>query len=173
MIGIRDDALQALESYRWPGNIRELRNVVERVIALSAGPEVQLSDLPESIRMNVGEPAVLSLHAAEPIAPTSGRPAGSLNQAKEEAEIRRIMQALKKHGNNRLRGRGAGHQPHGALQEAPPLRTHPEFSGSQRLLGRRSRRAVLRFRSVEIPLWPRRAATRTTVNLRCHSSAIL
>jgi transcriptional regulator with PAS, ATPase and Fis domain len=100
--GISDEALQALESYRWPGNIRELRNVVERVVALSAGPEVQLRDLPESIRLSSSEPTLLTMHA-EPIAPTSAMSAGSLNQAKEEAEIRRILQALKKHNNNRLR----------------------------------------------------------------------
>ena len=100
--GISGEALQALENYRWPGNIRELRNVVERVVALSAGPEVQLRDLPESIRLNIGQPNVLSMRA-EPIAPTSGISAGSLNEAKEEAEIRRILQALQKHNNNRLR----------------------------------------------------------------------
>jgi two-component system response regulator HydG len=100
--GFSDEAMRALQSYRWPGNIRELRNVVERVVALSAGPEVQFSDLPESIRLHAGEPAVLQIHS-EPIAAANGRSAGSLNQAKEEAEVRRILQALKKHGNNRLR----------------------------------------------------------------------
>ena len=100
--GIRDDALQALESYRWPGNIRELRNVVERVVALAAGPEVRLNDLPESIRGQAGSPAAASKRAAA-IAPTAMLSSGSLNQAKEEAEIHRIILALKKHDNNRLR----------------------------------------------------------------------
>jgi DNA-binding NtrC family response regulator len=100
--GISDEALQALENYRWPGNIRELRNVVERVVALSAGPEVQLHDLPEAVRLHTGDPAVLAMHS-EPMALISEMSAGSLNEAKEEAEIRRIQQALKKHNNNRLR----------------------------------------------------------------------
>lgn len=40
---------EALLSYRWPGNIRELRNVIERLAMLSKGREMQLSDLPEAL----------------------------------------------------------------------------------------------------------------------------
>ncbi len=36
--------------YRWPGNIRELENVVERLVVLSAGNEITLDDLPEFLR---------------------------------------------------------------------------------------------------------------------------
>jgi DNA-binding NtrC family response regulator len=36
--------------YHWPGNIRELENAMERIIVLSRGPEVTLSDLPEFLR---------------------------------------------------------------------------------------------------------------------------
>ncbi len=36
--------------YSWPGNIRELRNTLERIVLLSSGREIQESDLPESIR---------------------------------------------------------------------------------------------------------------------------
>src|SRR5262249_44216449 len=49
--GMSAEALRCLEHYCWPGNIRELRNVVERMVALSAGPEVQLRDVPENIRL--------------------------------------------------------------------------------------------------------------------------
>jgi two-component system, NtrC family, response regulator HydG len=100
--GFSEEALRALENYNWPGNIRELRNVVERVVALSAGPEVQLRDLPEAIRL-YGSAPVVPMMRAEPIAPSMEMAAGSLNQAREAAEIQRILQALKKHGNNRLR----------------------------------------------------------------------
>jgi DNA-binding NtrC family response regulator len=48
--GIQPEALQALAGYDWPGNIRELRNVIERAIALCQGPEVCREDLPEAIR---------------------------------------------------------------------------------------------------------------------------
>jgi DNA-binding NtrC family response regulator len=45
-----DEALRALQRYRWPGNIRELRNVVEQTVWLTAGSEIQVSDLPEPLR---------------------------------------------------------------------------------------------------------------------------
>jgi DNA-binding NtrC family response regulator len=45
-----DEALRALQRYRWPGNVRELRNVVEQTVWLTAGSEIQLSDLPEPLR---------------------------------------------------------------------------------------------------------------------------
>ena len=42
------EVVQALQGYDWPGNIRELRNVIERAVALCPGPCVQLLDLPEA-----------------------------------------------------------------------------------------------------------------------------
>jgi DNA-binding NtrC family response regulator len=36
--------------YHWPGNIREVENVVERIVILSRGPEITLQDIPESLR---------------------------------------------------------------------------------------------------------------------------
>jgi NtrC-family two-component system response regulator AlgB len=40
-------ALIALSAYKWPGNLRELRNVIERATILSAGDTIELHDLPE------------------------------------------------------------------------------------------------------------------------------
>ncbi|MCG6158144.1 sigma-54-dependent transcriptional regulator [Rubinisphaera margarita] len=40
------EVAEAFRVYRWPGNIRELRNVIERVVALSRTDTVELSDLP-------------------------------------------------------------------------------------------------------------------------------
>jgi DNA-binding NtrC family response regulator len=48
--GIHPRALRALCDYHWPGNVRQLRNVIERTVALCSGPLVELSDLPEAIR---------------------------------------------------------------------------------------------------------------------------
>jgi DNA-binding NtrC family response regulator len=126
--GIAPAALRALEGYDWPGNIRELRNVLERAVALCPGPAIQLDDLPEVIRPTAAGPAsgpmnglpfLLAEHAAAVVCPTaaSGRSspaslsttpaaqvaASTLTQTKEEAECQRIAEALKKHGNNRLR----------------------------------------------------------------------
>ncbi len=44
--GYTPEARAALERHAWPGNLRELRNAVERAVILGAGPDVGLSDLP-------------------------------------------------------------------------------------------------------------------------------
>jgi DNA-binding NtrC family response regulator len=43
---LRPEALRQLQSYRFPGNIRELRNLLERVCILTSGPEISSIDLP-------------------------------------------------------------------------------------------------------------------------------
>jgi len=43
--GFDPDALKRLAAYDWPGNIRELRNAVERLLILATGPTVTLSDV--------------------------------------------------------------------------------------------------------------------------------
>jgi two-component system response regulator HydG len=45
--GISPEAMQSLLGYSWPGNTRELRNVIERAVALAPGPVIGLDDLPE------------------------------------------------------------------------------------------------------------------------------
>lgn len=47
-------ASQALSSYSWPGNIRELRNFCERILILFSGKEVDINNLPEDIRKKSG-----------------------------------------------------------------------------------------------------------------------
>lgn len=48
--GISDDAMRALRAHDWPGNIRELENVIERALLFAEGDEVRLADLPEPLR---------------------------------------------------------------------------------------------------------------------------
>lgn len=48
--------MEALMHYNWPGNIRELQNVMERVISLSEGDTLQLKYLPEYLRENQSYP---------------------------------------------------------------------------------------------------------------------
>jgi two-component system, NtrC family, response regulator HydG len=45
------DALDAMVRYRWPLNVRELRHVVERALALSDSERIQLDDLPIEVRL--------------------------------------------------------------------------------------------------------------------------
>ena len=46
---INKEAMELLSRYSWPGNIRELENVIERAVALSNGPEITVNELPEYI----------------------------------------------------------------------------------------------------------------------------
>jgi DNA-binding NtrC family response regulator len=69
--GIDADAVAVLEAYAWPGNIRELQNVIERACALADGPTLRLRDVPEHARGR-GRPG--------PAAP--GKPQG-LREARE------------------------------------------------------------------------------------------
>jgi two-component system, NtrC family, response regulator HydG len=97
--GITREALYALANYHWPGNIRELRNVIERAVALSAGPVVQVEDLPDAIRNG-------RVNGRTLLGETNGQTpsfASTLTQSQELAEVQCILAALRKHGNNRLR----------------------------------------------------------------------
>jgi two-component system, NtrC family, response regulator AlgB len=50
-------AWESMRRYHWPGNLRELRNVIERAVILSEGPEVGLEDL-GNLRESAPEPSV-------------------------------------------------------------------------------------------------------------------
>ena len=65
---ITADAMAALVNYRWPGNIRELKNVVERIVLKAAGRAVKVADLPPEIVS--ARPAAVPASQFEPIDPT-------------------------------------------------------------------------------------------------------
>jgi two-component system nitrogen regulation response regulator NtrX len=58
------DALAALQRHEWPGNLRALRNAVERSLLLASGEEIQASDLPSEL--GGAMPATEDLYAAFP-----------------------------------------------------------------------------------------------------------
>ena len=47
--GITEEAMEYLQRYTWPGNIRELENVIERAVLLSKGEYIDLNDLPQAL----------------------------------------------------------------------------------------------------------------------------
>jgi NtrC-family two-component system response regulator AlgB len=47
VIGFSPEVLSAFAGYKWPGNLRELRNVIERATILAGGETIELADLPE------------------------------------------------------------------------------------------------------------------------------
>ncbi len=93
---IRPDALRVLERYAWPGNVREMGNVIEHLTQLSRGREITPEDIPEKIRRAVQAPEIGSA------APVSQAPLAELVEGwdhlptLEELE-RRYIQVLLKH----------------------------------------------------------------------------
>jgi NtrC-family two-component system response regulator AlgB len=47
--GFSHAAAEAIQKYRWPGNLRELRNVVERAAILASGRQIEPGDLPDNL----------------------------------------------------------------------------------------------------------------------------
>jgi len=83
------DAMDALVNYAWPGNIRELENLIERAVLLSPGKElrVPISELKPALSANGNVSADLSLFSPSP----SSIPITTL----EEAERQHILRALR------------------------------------------------------------------------------
>ncbi len=52
LAAISTEAMKALENYSWPGNLRELRNVIERAVILTSDREIKVTDLGESVEPN-------------------------------------------------------------------------------------------------------------------------
>ena len=72
------DVAETLEDHHWPGNIRELRNTVERMAILTRGDILTSESIPVEIRLSRGAAA----------------PKGNLREAKESAEREHILRAL-------------------------------------------------------------------------------
>jgi two-component system response regulator HydG len=48
--GLSEEALVSLETYHWPGNVRQLRNVIERALIIAEGRMIRKGDLPDAFR---------------------------------------------------------------------------------------------------------------------------
>ena len=98
IVAISPEAVEQLVAYNWPGNIRELENLMERTILFCEGPEIRVSDLPPEI-VGVAVPASTATTDEGP------RPAaGSLKEAvraeTERVERELIQRALDATGGN-------------------------------------------------------------------------
>lgn len=92
---ISPEALQALKSYRWPGNIRELENMIERAFILETTSTIEASSLPEQLQVKtkkiVSAPNDSELESAGYEGPLD------FDLFKEEMEKEFIISALKAH----------------------------------------------------------------------------
>ena len=87
--GIDESALKALAAYPWPGNVRQLRNAVEKMVVLATGPTLGAADLPEEI----ASPA--------PVSDASRAPHVATQTTLAETEKAQILAALSECGGNK------------------------------------------------------------------------
>ena len=90
---ISDSALNALKAYHWPGNIRQLRNLIERLVILQRGAEVELGHLPLTVVQNVQETDQDSLFFGNPTLPKDGINLRGVLLQFEESMIKQALQA--------------------------------------------------------------------------------
>jgi two-component system, NtrC family, response regulator AtoC len=101
--GIEEEALQVLMGYAWPGNIRELENLMERSVLFADGPVIQASALPDSLREKGAQPPT-PIAAVGPLgaiaAPSGASMKEIVRQAQAELERELIARALEETGGN-------------------------------------------------------------------------
>jgi DNA-binding NtrC family response regulator len=126
---VSPDTMARLVAYDWPGNIRELQNVVERAVVLAPGSVLELDD--SLLRPRPGpSPSVVAPPAAA-VATGTGHPApgAGLAEMLEEVERAQITAALQRSGGVIEGPRGAA----GALKLHPnTLRSRMEKLGIRR-----------------------------------------
>lgn len=98
------EALEVLLSYDWPGNIRELENCVQHMVAINSGPLLHVADLPSNLQNHLVEKKSQYLMAAagagsRTIPSETGEPTGALAPVPTvvplaELERRAILNAL-------------------------------------------------------------------------------
>jgi DNA-binding NtrC family response regulator len=96
--GFEPRALEALEAYQWPGNIRELENVVERLVVVKGKGTIAMTDLPAGVRT----PRALTPGKGNPI-PGLPEDGTDLRAMREAVEARMIGEALERTGGNKNR----------------------------------------------------------------------
>jgi two-component system nitrogen regulation response regulator NtrX len=91
---ITQAALDSMQRNRWKGNIRELRNTVERLIIMSPGETIDVPDLPDAIRSPSATTAVKPADVGDA---TAG---GTLREFKDNAERAFLVAKLRENGWN-------------------------------------------------------------------------
>ena len=91
---LSSEAMRRLESYEFPGNVRELENIIERAVALSSSALIGVSDLPE-----VKTPKILTAPIAAALPPEGV----DLDQLVSDYERTWVLRALEQTGGVRKR----------------------------------------------------------------------
>jgi DNA-binding NtrC family response regulator len=100
--GFDSEAIQAMQAYAWPGNIRQLENVVERAVLLARGSQLTIEDLPPELTGQHGSSFGSGQSSVSSAAVSIGDADGmTLREALEGPERQIILQTLRLHQWNR------------------------------------------------------------------------
>ena len=80
---VSDKVMSIFQEYHWPGNIRQLKNTVERAVVLAKKKEITVKELPAELRSSVKK------ESAEPV------------ETLKEMEIQVVMRTLREYGGNK------------------------------------------------------------------------
>ncbi|MCO7127600.1 sigma 54-interacting transcriptional regulator [Sporolactobacillus shoreicorticis] len=97
--GIPKEVMMALIDYSWPGNIRELRNIIERLVVFSRDELLNFNDLPVQIRESNQESEMPESFSQNEL--PENQPLVSLNRAMRECQHRTIRKALEHTNENK------------------------------------------------------------------------
>lgn len=105
---IAPKAMSALCEYRYPGNVRELQNILERIFVLCHGQRIELEDLPEEIVSHKVRLMKVEAGAQARRKPSEHRllksvPVTAVSRAVEDPVAQRLLQALSANGWDRSR----------------------------------------------------------------------
>ncbi len=92
LFDISTPALDALEAFPWPGNIRQMENFIQQAVLVSSGPELLMEHLPQQVREHRPICYAVADH---------GRPE-SLSRNREQVERNIIQRTLVNHGYSRV-----------------------------------------------------------------------
>ena len=86
IVGFDRETIQLFQSYAWPGNLRQMKNVVKYATLLASGRYITRQELPEELLESISKPAITDL---------------SLHDEMHERNL--ILKALEESGNNKTR----------------------------------------------------------------------
>jgi two-component system response regulator PilR (NtrC family) len=120
--GISDEAIEILAGYHWPGNIRELQNLIERAVALEPTETIQVQSLPIEVRASGSSPSNLL--------------AGSPDLSDDGIDLEALLEQIREHYMREALKRRSGVQIQAAKLLSMSFRSFRYFAKKYNLISR-------------------------------------